>query len=554
MGLGMGVPMPVLVPGSTLPSVTERSIPAVGSATPDPADPATGIGASHETRIPERLDRLPCSPFHTRLVIALGITWVLDGLEVTLAGSVAGALRESPALRLTEGQVGLSASFYLVGAVLGAIGFGWLADRWGRKRLFWITLAVYAIATGATALANDFGVFALCRFLTGAGIGGEYAAINSAIQEWIPARHRGRTDLIVNGSFWVGAGAGAIGAVILLQPGFLPPDIGWRAAFGIGAVLAIGIIFLRRHVPESPRWLMTHGRVEEAEALVDSLEASCRQQGLVVPGDVPGERLGVFGNARRDVRNRAGAVADSGLPTPSDQPQPAAPLRLRRDHRGASLADVARTLVRSYPQRTLVGLALMTSQAFCYNAIFFTFALVLGRFFGVASADVGLYLLPFAVGNFLGPLLLGRFFDTIGRRVMISATYGISGLLLLITALLFAQGVIGLVGQTVAWSLVFFFASAAASSAYLTVGESFPIEIRALAIALFYAFGTGLGGVAGPWLFGELIGTGERVAISWGYAFGAALMLAAAAIQWRWGLVAERRSLEDIAAPLSRAD
>ena len=216
-------------------------------------------------------------------MIALGITWVLDGLEVTLAGSVAGALRESPSLRLSEAQVGLSASFYLIGAVLGALGFGWLADRWGRKRLFWITLAVYALATGATALASDFTLFALCRFLTGAGIGGEYAAINSAIQEWIPARHRGRTDLIVNGSFWIGAGAGAIGAVILLQPGFLPPDIGWRAAFGIGAVLAMGIIFLRRHVPESPRWLMTHGRPDEAEALVDALEERCRREGLVVP-------------------------------------------------------------------------------------------------------------------------------------------------------------------------------------------------------------------------------------------------------------------------------
>jgi MFS family permease len=488
---------------------------------------------NHETRIPERLDRLPWSRFHTRLVIALGITWVLDGLEVTLAGSVAGALRESPALRLTDAQVGLSASFYLIGAVIGAIGFGWLADRWGRKRLFWITLIVYAVATGATALAGNFSMFALCRFFTGAGIGGEYAAINSAIQEWIPARHRGRTDLIVNGSFWIGAGAGAIGAVILLQPGLLPPDVGWRAAFGIGAVLAIGIIFLRRHIPESPRWLMTHGRVEEAEALLDALEEQCEREGN--PGlrdrPLPGLRHGQ-------------ETAEAALPA----------LRLRRDHRGATLGDVARTLVRRYPQRTLVGLALMTSQAFCYNAIFFTFALVLGRFFGVASADVGLYLLPFAVGNFLGPLLLGRLFDTVGRRTMISATYGISGLLLLATALLFAHGVIGLIGQTVAWSVVFFFASAAASSAYLTVGESFPIEIRALAIALFYAFGTGIGGVAGPWLFGELIGTGERVSIAWGYGLGAALMLAAAAIQWRWGLVAEGRSLEDIAAPLSQAD
>ena len=509
---------------------------------------------NHETRIPERLDRLPWSNFHTRLVVALGITWVLDGLEVTLAGSVAGALRESPALQLSEAQVGLSASAYLLGAVLGALGFGWLADRWGRKRLFWITLAVYALATGATAFTNDFTLFALCRFATGAGIGGEYAAINSAIQEWIPARHRGRTDLIVNGSFWVGAGAGAVGAVILLQPGFLPPDVGWRAAFGIGALLAIGIIFMRRHIPESPRWLMTHGRAEEAEALVDALEERCRLEGLVAAHAPPTAVAQAAADAARAADVARAVHVGSGLRPGQERPVAPPPLRLRRDHRTTPLIEVARTLLRRYPQRTLVGMALMTSQAFCYNAIFFTFALVLGSFFGVRAENVGLYLLPFAAGNFLGPVLLGKLFDTVGRRVMITATYGTSGLLLLGTAFLFAQGMIGLIGQTVAWSMVFFFASAAASSAYLTVGESFPIEIRALAIALFYAFGTGLGGVAGPWLFGELIGTGERVHIAWGYAFGAALMLGAAAIQWRWGLVAERRSLEDIAAPLSRAD
>ncbi len=513
--------------------------------------PAGTVEPHHETRIPERLDRLPWSPFHTRLVLALGITWILDGLEVTLAGSVAGALKESPALAFSDVEVGLSASIYLIGAVLGALVFGRLADRWGRKRLFWITLSVYAIATGATALSGSFATFALCRFATGAGIGGEYAAINSAIQEWIPARHRGRTDLIVNGSFWIGAAAGAIGAVILLQPGLLPPDIGWRAAFGIGAVLAIGIIFLRRHIPESPRWLMTHGRPEEAEVLVAALERECAAAGLDAVADVarpvvqPGA-AGLAQHARDEGYGGRAALAIAG--------GDAGPLRLRRDHRSTSLREVARTLLRRYPQRTLVGLALMTAQAFCYNAIFFTFALVLGKFFGVASEDVGLYLLPFAAGNFLGPLLLGRLFDTLGRRLMISLTYGVSGILLLATALLFVQGLIGVVGQTVAWSLVFFFASAAASSAYLTVGESFPIEIRALAIALFYAVGTGVGGVAGPWLFGELIGTGERSSIAWGYALGAALMLGAAAVQWRWGLVAERRSLEDIAAPLSRVD
>ena len=474
-----------------------------------------------ETRIPSRLDALPWLPFHTRLVFALGITWVLDGLEVTLAGSVAGALEASPVMGFSAVEIGLAASAYLAGAVLGALLFGWLADRYGRKRLFWITLALYAVATGATALSTSFASFAFWRFLTGAGIGGEYAAINSAIQEWIPARYRGRTDLIVNGSFWLGAAAGAIGAVILLQPGFLPEDMGWRVAFGLGATLAIGILFLRRHLPESARWLVTHGRAAEAEALLARIEAE-------VP---PGQRT---------------ALAAARPPIHP-------PIRLRTAAARASLADVARTLVRRYPRRTLVGVSLMASQAFCYNAIFFTFALVLGRFFDVAPADVGLYLLPFAAGNFLGPLILGRWFDTIGRRTMISATYGLAGLLLIVTAILFANGLLDVIGQTIAWSLVFFFASAAASSAYLTVGESFPLEIRALAIALFYAFGTGVGGVAGPWLFGLLIGSGERSSIAWGYVFGASLMLMAAAIQWRWGLAAERRSLEDVAAPLSSA-
>ena len=479
------------------------------------ADPAV-----LETRIPLRLDALPWLPFHTRLVLALGITWVLDGLEVTLAGSVAGALEASPVMAFSAVEIGLAASAYLAGAVLGALLFGWLADRYGRKRLFWVTLVLYTIATGATALSGSFASFAFWRFLTGAGIGGEYAAINSAIQEWIPARYRGRTDLLVNGSFWIGAALGAVGAVILLQPGFLPPDVGWRVAFGLGATLALGILFLRRHIPESARWLITHGRAAEAEALMAQIEAQ-----------VPPEQRGPLLEA---------------LARP--------PVRLRRAAARASLADVARTLVQRYPRRTLVGLSLMASQAFCYNAIFFTFALVLGRFFDVAAADVGLYLLPFAAGNFLGPLLLGPWFDTIGRRTMISATYALAGLLLIATAVLFVNGQLSVTGQTLAWSLVFFFASAAASSAYLTVGESFPLEIRALAIALFYAFGTGVGGIAGPWVFGLLIGSGERSAIGWGYAFGASLMLGAAAIQWRWGLAAERRSLEDIARPLSAAE
>jgi len=478
--------------------------------------PASPPRLVRPTDIPARLDALAWSPFHTWVVVALGITWILDGLEVTLAGAVSGALQDSPALRLTEGQVGMAASAYLAGAVLGAVFFGWLTDLLGRKRLFWVTLGVYLAATGATAFSTELGFFLACRFLTGAGIGGEYAAINSAIQELVPARHRGQTDLVVNGSFWVGAALGAIGSVVLLEPGRLPLDMGWRAAFGIGAVLGIVIVFLRRHIPESPRWLMTHGRVDEAEAIVAAIEAQARR---VSSGSTAGGHAAV--------------------------------LRLTAQPRHTTLADVARALLSRYRRRTTVGLVLMASQAFFYNAIFFTYALVLGRFFDVPTQDVGLYLLPFAFGNFLGPLLLGRLFDTVGRRRMIAFTYAASGVLLAITAAMFAAGLLGVVAQTAAWSAVFFFASAAASSAYLTVGESFPLEIRALSIALFYAFGTAVGGIAGPWVFGELIGTGERSSIAWGYGFGSALMLGAALIQWRWGLDAERRSLEDIAAPLS---
>ncbi len=481
--------------------------------------PAPAPDDTFLTDVPARLDALPWTSFHTRVVVALGITWILDGLEVTLAGAVAGALRDSPSLRLTEAQVGLSASAYLAGAVLGALLFGWLTDRLGRKRLFWITLATYLAGTGATAFAADAWTFAACRFLTGAGIGGEYTAINSAIQELVPARYRGRVDLVVNGSFWIGAAFGALGAIVLLDPAWLPVDLGWRLAFGLGAVLGIGILLLRRHVPESPRWLITHGRGAEADAIVARIEALARAHGHAV-----------------------------------GPPPAGAGLRLHAHHAPVGPVAVARVLVREHPRRTAVGLVLMASQAFFYNSIFFTYALVLGRFFGVATADVGLYLLPFAAGNFLGPLILGPLFDTVGRRPMIAGTYLASGLLLAATAVLFDAGRLDATGQTVAWTIVFFFASAAASSAYLTVGESFPLEMRAMAIALFYAVGTAIGGVAGPWLFGELIGTGERRSIAWGYAAGAALMVVAAGVQWRWGLAAERRSLEDLAPPLSSAD
>jgi MFS family permease len=474
---------------------------------------ARHAGTLVESAVPARLDSLPWSRFHTLVIVALGITWVLDGLEVTLAGAVSGALKESPALRLTDADVGLSASAYLAGAVLGALLFGWLADRFGRKRLFFVTLGVYIAGTAATAFANDFAMLALCRFITGAGIGGEYSAINSAIQELIPARYRGRTDLAVNGSFWLGAAVGAVGSSVLLAPGVLPTDIGWRVAFGLGAVLGLGILFLRRFLPESPRWLLLHGRAGEAEQIAAGVERVAR--GAVTP--------------------------DAELPR----------LRLRIRARSAGFVDLGVSLFRHYPRRATLGLVLMTAQAFCYNAIFFTYALVLGRFHGVPSSEVGLYLLPFAVGNFAGPLVLGRLFDTWGRRQMIALTYALSGLLLALTAMLFVAGLLDAATQTLAWTCVFFFASAAASSAYLVVSESFPVEVRALAIAFFYALGTGIGGIGAPWLFGALIGTGEPTAVAWGYALGAVLMLAASAVALWLGIAAERKPLEEVARPLS---
>jgi MFS family permease len=469
-----------------------------------------------ETDIPARLDRLPWSRFHTLVVAALGVTWILDGLEVTLAGTVAGALKASPVLQFSNADVGLAAAAYLAGAVLGALFFGWLTDRLGRKKLFFITLAVYLLATAATAFSWNLWSFALFRFVTGAGIGGEYAAINSTIQELIPARVRGWIDLVINGSFWIGAALGAVGAIVLLDPAVIDPEYGWRLAFLIGALLAVVIFFMRLWLPESPRWLMTHGRPVEAERIVAGIE---RQ---------------VYGTA----------------------PIPAVELprvRLRaRSH--TPLIEVARTLLHSYRRRTLVGLSLMGAQAFFYNAIFFTYALVLTDFYAIPADHIGWYILPFAAGNFLGPLLLGRLFDTIGRRSMIAFTYIMSGVLLAASGYLFAQGVLTASQQTFAWTVVFFFASAAASSAYLTVSETFPLEIRALAIAFFYAVGTGVGGVAGPWLFGVLIDTGSRGSVFGGYLFGAALMVAAGVIAALYCVPAERKPLETVARPLAFVD
>jgi MFS family permease len=470
-----------------------------------------------ETDVPARLDRLPWGRFHTLVVVALGVTWILDGLEVTLAGAVSPALKQSPALQFSNADVGLASSAYLAGAVLGALFFGWLTDRLGRKRLFFITLAVYLVATAATALAWDVWSFVLFRFLTGAGIGGEYTAINSTIQELIPARYRGWTDLVINGSFWIGAALGAAGSIVLLDPALFAPDVGWRLAFLIGAALGLVIFFMRFWIPESPRWLMTHGRTDEAEAILAQIDAAFLARGH--------------------------RFADGRLPR----------MRLAA-RRFTPLREVADTLFYAQRRRTFVGLALMTAQAFFYNAIFFTYALVLTDFYGIRADHVGWYLLPFAAGNFLGPVLLGRLFDTVGRRPMIALTYALSGVLLAGSGYLFAIGVLSATGQTVAWMVIFFFASAAASSAYLTVSETFPLEIRALAIAFFYAIGTGIGGVGGPWLFGLLIDTGSRWSVFGGYLLGAALMIAAAAVAARFAVAAERKPLESVCRPLAAAD
>jgi MFS family permease len=416
-------------------------------------------------------------------------------------------------LSLSNSQVGLAGSAYLGGAVVGAFLFGWLTDRLGRKKLFSITLAVYLLATAATGLSWDAGSFIVFRFLTGAGIGGEYTAINSTIQELIPARLRGWTDLLINGSFWVGAAMGAGGSIVLLNPKFIDPALGWRLAFLIGTAIGLFILIMRRWIPESPRWLMTHGFVKEAEAVLRGIQAHFSSEVCANTSETPRARLRM------------------------------------RSH--TPLAEVAHTLFTTYRRRTFVGLLLMAAQAFFYNAVFFTYALILTNFYGIPAGQIGWYILPFAAGNVLGPIVLGRLFDTIGRKTMVAGTYGISGILLAVTGYLFSQGLLSVQMLTVAWMIVFFFASAAASSAYLTVSEIFPLEIRALAIAFFYAIGTGVGGVAAPLLLGELINTGSRGSVALGYALGAFLMIAAAVGQAIWGVAAERKSLEAVARPLS---
>jgi MFS family permease len=466
------------------------------------------------TLVPARLDRLPWSPFHWKVVVALGITWLIDGLEVTIIGSISGVLHNKATLGFTAGELGQIGSFYLIGAVIGALLFGHLTDLMGRKKLFFVTLAVYLSGTLLTAFSWDLWSFIVFRFVTGAGIGGEYAAVNSAVDELIPARVRGRIDLIVNGSFWLGAAAGAAGTLLLLDPRIFPVNVGWRLGFGIGSVLGLIILFYRRYIPESPRWLMTHEREREAEEVVGAIEREIEEK-----------------TGRKLEQPRGEIVIHPG--------------------RTVNLRTVAKAMFVQYRRRSILGFSLMVSQAFLYNAIFYTYPLVLIIFYRTPESHTGLYLLPFAISNFLGPLVLGRFFDTVGRRQLISGTYGLSALILLAASWLFVREAVSAVGQTVLWTLIFFFASCAASSAYLTVSEIFPLEIRALAIALFYSIGTGVGGVGAPWLFGTLVGTGSRVSVVYGYVAASLLMIAAAVVEAVYGVKAERASLESIAEPLS---
>jgi len=478
--------------------------------------PLATPGSILSSAIPSRLDALPWSRWHWRVVIALGITWILDGLEVTVVGSIGAVLQHPETLGLSAGAVGWAGSAYVAGAVIGALWFGRLADRLGRKRLFLITLALYVAATVLTAFTFDFTSFLVCRFLTGLGIGGEYAAVNSAIDELIPARVRGTVDLAINGSFWIGAALGAGLSLVLLDPAWIRPEYGWRVAFALGAALGVSILLVRRHLPESPRWLLTHGRAQEAEAIVAVIEA-----------EVARER--------------------GPLPPPSTEQR----FRIRVQ---VSWGEILRVLAYRYRSRTVLAFTLMATQAFFYNAIFFTYALVLARFYGVADERVGLYIFPFALGNFLGPLVLGRLFDSIGRRMMIAITYAASGIGLAATGYAFVQGWLDATTQTACWSAIFFVASAAASSAYLTASEIFPVEMRAVAISIFYAAGTAAGGIAGPAVFGMLVESGSPEALFHGYLAAAALMCVAAAVAATMGIDAERKPLEEIAPPLSAAD
>ncbi|MGH3096631.1 MAG: MFS transporter [Streptosporangiales bacterium] len=462
------------------------------------------------------MDRLPWARFHWLVVVGLGVSWILDGLEIQIVSLVGPVLQEPQTLALTTGQVGLMASVYLGGEVVGALVFGRITDRLGRKKLFIVTLAIYLLASGIAGLSFNLWFLLVFRFIAGMGIGGEYTAINSAIDELIPSRYRGRVDIAVNGTYWGGAGIGAAASLLLFNENLIPIGWGWRIGFFIGPVIGLFIIFLRRHIPESPRWLMTHGREDEAEATVADIEARVERQGIQL------ER-----------------VDDSKALEVTHRPP-------------VSYTQIAKVMLKEYPSRSFLGFSMMVTQAFLYNAIFFTQALVLADFYDIKSASLGLFFFPFAAGNLLGPLVLGPLFDTWGRRQMIFGTYIISAIVLAASAVLFDAGMLSATTQTIFWCVCFFFASAGASSAYLTVSEIFPLELRGQAISFFFAIAQLVGGVAAPRIFAALIGdASSRFPLTIGYFVGAAVMAAGGVIALIFGVDAARKSLEDIADPLS---
>ncbi|MFC9897761.1 MFS transporter [Nocardia sp. NPDC127579] len=469
------------------------------------------------------MDRLPWTRFHWLIVVGLGVSWILDGIEIQIVSSMAGPLQSADTLNLTSGQVGAMASWYLAGQVFGALFFGRLTDKLGRKKLFILTLAIYLFGSGLAGFSWNMWSLFFFRFIAGAGIGGEYAAINSAIDELMPSRYRGRVDIAINGTYWGGAALGAAASLVLFNEDLIPTHWGWRIGFFLGPVLGLIIIFLRRHIPESPRWQLTHGQAEQAERTVDEIEAGLRKDGVVLAPVDDSKALDVV------------------------------------DAQRLSYTQMARVFFGRYPSRSFLGFTMMATQAFLYNAIFFTVGLVLIHFYDIPANHTGYYFFPFAIGNLLGPLILGPLFDTIGRRKMISTTYVGSGVLLALSAWAFSEGILGATTQTLFWCVIFFFASAGASSAYLTVSEIFPIELRGQAISFFFAISQGVGGVLAPFLFGRLIGGAEnanpdRFPLTVGYLIGAGFMIFGGVVAWFFGVNAEGKSLEDIADPLSKAD
>ncbi|WP_344778277.1 MFS transporter [Gryllotalpicola kribbensis] len=475
------------------------------------SESAAGGTGTVRSLIPARLDRLPWTRFHWSIVVGLGVAWILDGLEIQIVA----ANGYADTLHLSATQVGLVGTTYLVGQVVGSLYFGWLSDRLGRRRLFILTLAIYLIGSGVAGFAFSLWFLLIFRFIAGAGIGGEYAAINSAIDELIPSHYRGRVDIAINGTYWAGAALGAAASIPLFNPDVISQDWGWRIGFWIGPVLGLFIIYLRRHIPESPRWLITHGRAEQAERTIDEIEQRVESTG-----------------------GRLERVDDSAAI--ELKPIEYVPFR-----------TIVGVLFRKYPKRTLTAAAMMITQSFLYNAIFFTYALVLQNFYDIPRDHTPYFLFPFAAGNLIGPLVLGHLFDTIGRRKMIFATYGLSGLVLLVSAFFFHAGALTATTQTIFWCVAFFFASAGASSAYLTVSETFPLELRAQAISYFFSLAQIFGSIA-PALYGALIGDGsQRGPLTIGYIIGAVIMILGGVIAIIFGTDAERKSLETVSEPLS---